>query len=170
MPMARIEYPESNLTDFEIYDNITWEPGLYYDFDNGFRAGAVFGVYSKSIDPVFAQGTVLSSWGVGIIGDYGYEITESGRTLMVGGMETGYGKLSENNGFSARHTNGMWAAGMGGLRYFFGRGFYMQLDYRMKWLQYEFANVPAKSYRFSGSSLRIALGYGVLSSRKNGEA
>ena len=35
IPTAKLSYPNSGGAEYEIVDNVTWEPGLYYNFATG---------------------------------------------------------------------------------------------------------------------------------------
>lgn len=168
-PIAKLTYPNSG-AEYEIVDNVTWEPGIYYNFATGFRTGTFLDYYSKTFDP---GGTIakskLSSWGIGLLGDYAYEMTVSGRTLLIGGMEIGYGEFTDDNENARRTGGSVWIAGIGGLRYYFTPSFSMELDYRIKWHQYDLSGEPAKSYDFSGSTVRISVGYSLYSSDRKGD-
>jgi hypothetical protein len=169
-PIAKLSYPNSGDAEYEIVDNITWEPGVYYNFSTGFRAGTFFDLYKKTLD---MGGTVsrskLSSWGIGMLGDYAYEMTESGGSLLVAGMEIGYGEFKDDNEHAKRSGGSVWVAGIGGLRFYFTPSFSIELDYRIKWHQYDMTGTPAKSYDFSGSTIRISVGYGLYSSEGKGD-
>ncbi len=169
-PIAKLSYPNSGDTEYEIVDNITWEPGVYYNFSTGFRAGSFFSLYNKTFDSGSTEPrSELSSWGIGLIGDYAYEMTDSGRSLLIGGMEIGYGEFTFDNANARRSSGSVWVAGIGGLRYYFTSSFSMELDYRIKWHQYDLSGEPAKSYDFSGSTIRISVGYGLYSSEGKGD-
>ncbi len=169
-PIAKLSYPNSGGAEYEILDNFTWEPGIYYNFSNGFRTGTFFNIYGKTYDP---GGTItksrLSSWGVGMLGDYAHELTESGGTFLIAGMEMGYGELKDENIHTKRSSGSVWVAGIGGMRFYFTHSFSMEIDYRIKWHQYDLPGTPAKNYDFSGSTLRISVGYGFYSSEKKGD-
>jgi len=158
-PIASMEYTNSNQLKQDVVDNLTWEPGFSYIFSNGIRAGILGGYYRKKFDRGGVGITHLKSFGAGAYGDYGYEITDSGRTLLVVGMEAGYGRLTDENDVTKRSTGGTWVAGIGGIRRFFSRQWFMEMDFRMKWLRYDFTDVPAKEYDFSGATIRINLNY-----------
>lgn len=168
-PLARLSYENGSDLEYEIVDNISWEPGVYYNFSTGFRTGAFFQYYRKKINPSGTTELRLSSWGIGILTDYGYEITESGRTLLVAGMEAGYGELTDENDFSDRTGGSLWIAGVLGLRYSFTQDLSLELDYRIKWHQYDLSGEPAKSYDYSGSALRLSVGYRIFSSDKKSQ-
>jgi len=165
-PMAKLEYLNNSRSGLDIVDNIAWEPGIFYGFADGFRVGLIFDYYAKTIDRGGTQSADLKSWGIGLVGDYAYEITESGRTSLVGGMESGYGELTDENDYSIKTEGGVWIAGIGGIRHYFNRAFFMEMDFRMKWQQYEFTGVPRKSYDYSGPTIRINLGYMILSPKR----
>jgi hypothetical protein len=168
-PIAKLSYPNSGV-EYEIVDNITWEPGIYYSFATGFRTGAFFDYYRKTYDPVGTNPkSSLSSWGIGLLGDYAYEMTASGRTLLIGGMEIGYGEFTDDNDSARRTSGSVWIAGIGGLRYYFTSSFSLELDYRIKWQQYDMSGTPAKSYDFSGSTIRISVDYGLYASEGKGD-
>lgn len=168
-PIAKLSYPNSG-AEYEIVDNVTWEPGIYYNFASGFRTGTFVDYYTKTFDP---GGTIaksrLSSWGIGLLGDYAYEMTVSGRTLLIGGMEIGYGEFTDDSASAKRTGGSVWIAGIGGVRFYFTPAFSMELDYRIKWHQYDLSGEPAKSYDFSGSTIRISVGYGLYSSEGKGD-
>lgn len=169
-PIAKLSYPNSGGAEYEMVDNVAWEPGVYYNFATGFRTGTFLNIYGKTYDP---GGTVtksrLSSWGIGLLGDYAHELTESGRTLLISGMEIGYGEFTDDNINSKRSSGSIWIAGIGGLRYYFTPGLSMEVDYRVKWHQYDLTGTPAKTYDFSGSTIRISVGYGFYSSEGKGD-
>ncbi|MEE9553562.1 MAG: outer membrane beta-barrel protein [candidate division Zixibacteria bacterium] len=164
-PIAKLDYENDSQIDLDVVDNITWEPGVYFSHPNGFRVGVIFAYYGKTIDRGDTRIAELSSWGVGVLGDYGYDMTESGKTFLVGGMEAGYGELTDKNEFAERTRGGVWIAGLGGIRYYFSRALSMEMDFRIKFLRYDFTEVPLKSYDFSGPTIRITLGYGIYSSK-----
>jgi hypothetical protein len=168
-PVARLEYENGSLPGTDVVDNISWEPALYYSFPNGFRTGIYVPIYFKKIARSDTRSSEVSSWGIGFIGDYAFEITESGGFLLVTGMEAGYGELTDENEFSRRATGGAWIAGIGGIRNFFTPRFSLELDLRVKWHQFDFPDAPQKSYDFSGTTLRIAICYGFYSVKDRGE-
>lgn len=170
-PIAKLSYPGSWGAEYEIVDNITWEPGVYYNFSTGFRAGTFFSLYNKTFESVGAEPEArLSSWGFGLLGDYGYEMTDSGRSLLIAGMEIGYGEFTYDNQDAKRSSGSVWVAGIGGLRYYFTPVLSIELDYRIKWHQYDMTGAPAKSYDFSGSTIRMSAGYGLYSSEGKGDS
>jgi len=165
MPVGKIEYgnpPTGNR--YEFYDNMSVESGLYYNFETGFRTGAFLSLLSKNTE--LTNSTVdISYWGVGLLGDYEYEITETGTTRLVFGFDSGYGKFNDKNDNGVRSDESFWVAGFGGVRYFFSDRYFFEFDYRMKWQEFNLSGVPEKAYLFSGSNLRIALGYGFFTGR-----
>ena len=172
MPLSKVEYGNPVVSSFEIYDNMSVETGLYYSFDAGFRTGVIISRFSKSINTGTSDSDI-SAWGAGILGDYEYEITESGSTRLVFGMDTGYSKFKENS-FTDRSDDSYWAAFFGGIRYFFSARYFFEFDYRMKWQEFNLVGVPSngapdKTFKFSGSSLRLALGYGFFSDKETTE-
>ncbi len=168
-PIAKLSYPNSG-AEYEVVDNVTWEPGIYYNFATGFRTGTFLDYYRKTYDPGGTNPkSRLSSWGIGLLGDYAYEMTVSGRALLIGGMEIGYGEFTDDNTSAKRTGGSVWVAGIGGLRFYFTSSFSMELDYRIKWHQYDLSGTPAKSYDFSGSTIRISVGYGLYSSEEKGD-
>lgn len=167
-PIAKLDYVDTNQPSIEIFDNISWEAGLFYNSRTGFRTGAFFDYYGKTVERTDTRNSKLTEWGIGMLGDYGYELTESGKTFLVGGMETGYGNLRDKNEFSSKRNGALWVAGIVGIRHYFSRSFSMEMDYRIKWLQYEFNSVPRKNYNFSGSTVRFTLGYGIYSEKSEG--
>lgn len=168
-PVAKLSYPNSGGAEYEIVDNITWEPGIYYNFADGFRTGAFFNHYRKRINPGGMSKSKLSSWGIGMLGDYAYEMTESGGTLLIAGMEIGYGEFKDDNEHAKRSSGSVWIAGIGGLRYYLTPGLSMEFDYRIKWHQYDLTGTPAKTFDFSGSTIRISMSYGLYSPGGKGD-
>ena len=96
LPLSKVEYGNPVVSSYEIYDNMSVETGLYYNFDAGFRTGVIVTLFSKSINPGNSSSDI-SLWGAGFLGDYEYELTESGSTRLVLGMDTGYSKFKENS-------------------------------------------------------------------------
>jgi len=166
-PMSKVEFGNPVVNSYEIYDNMTIESGLYYNFSSGFRTGVIVSLFNKNINTDYSDSDI-SSWGVGVLGDYEYEITESGSTKLVFGMDTGYSRFKENS-YTNRSDESYWAAFFGGVRYFFSSRYFFEFDYRMKWQEYDLLGVPPKTYKFSGSTLRLALGYGFLSDDDSAE-
>jgi len=174
LPLSKVEFGNPVVSRYEIYDNMLIESGLFYNFEAGFRTGAIVSLFNKSIRLGTGGDSDISSWGVGILGDYEYEITESGSTRLVFGMDTGYGRFKDSNDFSKRTDDSYWAAFFGGIRYFFSARYFLEFDYRMKWQEFNLIGVPAdgtqdKTFKFSGSSLRLGLGYGFFSDKKSTE-
>lgn len=167
VPLSSVEFGNPPVNRYEIYDNMSIESGLYYNFISGFRAGVIVSLFSKSINTGTSDSDI-SSWGVGFLGDYQYEITESGSTRLVFGMDNGYSRFKENS-YTDRSDDSYWAALFGGVRYFFSNRYFFEFDYRMKWQEFNLEGVPAKTFNFSGSSLRLALGYGFFSDENSAE-
>lgn len=167
LPLSSVEYGNPVVNRYEIYDNMSIESGLYYNFDSGFRTGVIVSLFSKSINTGNSDSDI-SSWGVGVLGDYQYEITESGNTRLVSGIDTGYSRFKEKS-FTNRSDESYWAAFFVGVRYFFSTRYFFEFDYRMKWQQFDLEGTPPKTFKFSGSSLRLALGYGFFSDDNNTE-
>lgn len=169
LPLSKVEFGSSDRNSYEIYDNMSVESGLYYSFDEGFRTGAIVSFFSKNISPGNSSSDI-SSWGVGFLGDYEYEITESGGTRLVFGMDTGFSRFKDSNSFSKRTDDSYWAAFFGGIRYFFSSRYFFEFDYRMKWQEFNLVGEPVeKTFEFSGSTLRLALGYGFFADKKTTE-
>jgi len=158
-PIAKLEYPNTYQATQEIVDNVYWEVGLFYNMPTGFRVGTIFDFYGKSFNRIYSGKTDLSSIGIGILGDFAFDITESGRTKLLGAMETGYSNLKDKNEFNSQSAGALWVAGYGGVRYFFRSRLYMEMDLRAKWQRFDFSGVPGKIYDFSGTTLRLAVGY-----------
>jgi hypothetical protein len=157
IPIAILRYDNSSVADFEIVDNIAWQGRLSYSFGNGFKSGLMFDYLSKSIRPGSSIKTDLRLWGLGAFGDYGYEITETGHTLLVAGMETGYGELSDKSIGVTKSSGAPWVAGLIGTRFLIGGAVWLETVYRLGWQEFEIAKRPSRKYRFGGSSLRISL-------------
>lgn len=160
-PIARLDYGNQGLPGQDVVDNISLEPGIYASFATGLRAGVFLPYYRKTLDRSDSRTAKLSAWGIGLTGDYGLEITESGRTLLVAGIEAGYSELTDKNEFNERTRGGVWVAGLGGIRHYFNRVVSFEVDFRVKWLEYDFPQIPQKSYDYSGPTLRVSLGYGI---------
>lgn len=167
MPLSSVEFGNPVVNRYEIYDNMSIESGVYYNFNSGFRIGTIVSLFSKSIN-TGTSSSDISSWGVGILGDYQYEITESGSTRLVLGMDSGYSKFKESS-FTDRSDESYWASLFGGVRYFFSSRYFFEFDYRMKWQEFDLLGTPPKAFKFSGSSLRLALGYGFFSDENSTE-
>ena len=159
IPMAKLQYANNPAADYEIVDNLDWQARGFYDFGNGFRAGLLFDIYRKRIHPAPFTTDDLSKWGIGLVGDYGYGITESGNTLLVGGMETGYGELTDEELSSSKTGGSIWVSGLAGVRFVLTYNIWLELDYRLSWLEFELNGSFPKKYLFSGSSLRLSLEY-----------
>ena len=166
-PIAQLEYGNNSQPGLDVVDNITLEPGFFISFPTGFRVGGIFTYYGKNVDRGDTRASNLTSWGIGLLGDYGLEITESGCTFLVGGIEAGYSELTDKNEFNKRTSGGVWIAGTGGIRRLLTRVLFLEVDFRMRWLEYDFPDTPQKNYDYSGPTIRIALGYGLYSSQKN---
>lgn len=166
MPIGKIEYGNPVIKRYEFYDNMSVESGLYYNFETGFRAGAFLSLFNKNTE--LTNSTMdISFWGIGLLGDYEYEITETGTTRLVFGFDSGYSKFKDNNDNGDSSDESFWVAGFGGVRYFFSDRYFFEFDYRMKMQEFNLNGVPEKAYLFSGSNLRIALGYGFFSGRNS---
>jgi opacity protein-like surface antigen len=158
-PTAKLEYFRNHEADYQIVDNIVWEPRLIYDFENGFRGGVRAGFYKKRIFPGGSTRSDITFWNLGFLGEYGYEITETGRTLVLGGMEIGYGNLTDKSNLNSATAGSFGVAAFGGVRHLFSRRISLQLDYRLGWLEFDLGGVPEKKYNYSGSGLRLAVDY-----------
>ena len=166
-PIVKLQYVNNPDLDYELVDNIAWQGQAFYDFGNGFRAGGIFDIYKRNVHEADFRSIKLSQWGVGLVGDYGYGITETGNTLLVGGMEAGYGELSDKASSPTITAGSVWVGGLAGLRFHITYNFWCELDYRLIWLEYEINSPNPKKYLFSGSSLRLALEYPLLVNRKD---
>ena len=160
IPIARLEYKLNPEANFEIVDNIFWKPRLFYEFGNGFSAGIISEIYRKSIKPSGSTRYDLSCWSLGAYGDYGYEITESGRTLLVGGMEIKYGQFSGKVYFGSKSAGAVGITALAGIRHYFSEPLSMEFDYRIGWQEFDIVNRSEKKYVFNGSSLQLYFGYG----------
>lgn len=167
--IGRLRYEGNPNADFDFYDNLAWQGRASYSFDNGFKSGLVFDYYAKTIRPNPSTRDDLSMWGLGVYGDYGYPITESGRTRLVGGMEIGYGELTDKSTSFSETAGSVWIAGLAGTRFMIGGKAWLELDYRLAWQEFELATTPQRRYLFSGSSLRLALEYPIFSGREKPE-
>jgi hypothetical protein len=158
-PTARLEYAGNPEADYEIIDNVIWVPRMLYDFGNGFRAGAHFDIYKKRIFPGGSTRSDVSFWGAGLLGEYDYAITESGRTLVVGGMETGYERLTDRSNSMSARVASIGVAAYGGVRYMFSPRFSLEMDYHFGWLEFDLNASPKRKYNYSGSGLRLSIAY-----------
>ena len=169
LPLSKVEFGNPAVNSYEIYDNMSVESGLYYCFEPGFRAGTIASFFNKNVDTGNSSSD-LFSWGIGILGDFEFKISESGNTRLLLGTDTGFAKLRDSNDFSKRSDDSYWASFFGGIRYFFSSRYYFELDYRMKWQEFELIGAPVdKSFDFSGSSLRLSLGYGFFPDNSTAE-
>jgi hypothetical protein len=160
-PIVQLSYIENPNLDYEIVDNVTWQGRAFCNFGNGFRAGGLFEIYNKSLSPGGFSVIDLSAWGVGLVGDYAYDITESGNTLLVAGMETGYGELTQKASDTKKTAGSVWIGGLGGIRFLIAFNVRCEVDYRITFLEYEIKGAVSRKYSFSGSSLRLVLEYPV---------
>jgi len=161
-PIALLRYDNNHNADYDIVDNTAWQGRLSYGFGNGFKSGLLFDYMSKTIHPGSYTTTDLSLWGLGAYGDYGYEITESGHALLVAGMETGYGELTDKSVGISKSAGAIWIAGLVGTRFLIGGKVWLETDYRLGWQEFEIPQNPQRRYRFSGSSLRVSLEYPIF--------
>ena len=168
-PIARLRYVNNPGADFEIVDNIAWQGRVSYDFGNGFKSGLIFDILNKTIHPGAHTTTDLSIWGLGAFGDYGYEITESGHALLVAGIETGYGELTDKSQGISKSSGAIWIAGMAGFRFLIARKVWLETLYRLTWQEFEIATYPERKYKFSSSSLRVSLDYPIFSRKDRTE-
>jgi hypothetical protein len=159
VPIVKLEYSRSTDANLEIVDNIIWQGRLSYDFGNGFKTGVLFDYYPKTFHPGPFRTTDLTLWGIGLTGDYGYEMTESGHALLVGGAELGYAHLTDKSGASSGKTGSFWISGLAGLRFFVFRTLWLEGDYRLSFQELGPLSVIEKKYIFSGSSLRFMMEY-----------
>jgi hypothetical protein len=167
-PIAKVQYVENPDLDYELVDNIAWQGSAFYDFGNGLRAGAIFDIYKKKIRQSDYRYVNLSEWGIGAVGDYAYDITESGNTFLVAGMEGGYGELSDKSASPKISAGSIWVGGLAGIRFHITYDFWCEIDYRLIWREYELNAAAVKKYLFSGSSLRLALEYPISLGQRNG--
>lgn len=161
IPIAKLEY-ESNLqAKTEIFDNIIWQGRASYDFGNGLKSGILFDYLAKSYSPGPFRKSDLTLWGIGLIGDYGYELTDTGHALLVGGAELGYAHLTDNSGGSSGKAGSFWIAGIAGLRFLIFRKIWLESDYRLTFQEFGPLGTLEKKYLLSGSGLRLFLEYPI---------
>jgi hypothetical protein len=158
-PIVKLEYSRSTDGNSEIVDNIIWQGRLSYDFGNGFKAGVLVDYFPRTFHPGPFRTTDLTLWGFGLSGDYGYEMTESGHALLVGGTELGYAHLSDESGASSGKAGSYWIGGFAGLRFFMFKTLWFEGDYRISFQEFGPLGALEKKYIFSGSSLRFMLEY-----------
>lgn len=163
LPLSKVEYGNPAQNSYDIYDNLFVEGGLYYNFDTGFRVGSILSLFGRTVTLGGNSPSDISAWGIGLLGDYEYSISESGSTNLVMGLDSGYSKFKDSNEFSRRSGDSYWVGIFGGLRYYFSPRYSLEIDYRVKWLEFNLAGDPVyTTFDFSGSSLRLALGYGFF--------
>jgi hypothetical protein len=159
IPVIKLEYSHSTDENPEIVDNLIWQGHLSYDFGNGFKTGVLLDYFPKTFHPGPFRTTDLTLWGVGLTGDYGYEMTDSGHALLVGGTEFGYAHLSDKSGTSSGKAGSFWIAGFAGLRFLIFRTLWLEGDYCISFQEFGPLGVLEKKYIFTASSLRFMLEY-----------
>jgi hypothetical protein len=168
-PIGLLRFDYNSNADYELVDNIAWQGRLSYNFGNGFKSGLIFDYMAKKIHPGPHTTFDLTLWNIGLTGNYGTEITESGHTLLIAGMESGYGNLSDKSGEITKSGGALWAAGMVGTRFLIGGKIWLDIAYRLGWQQFSIAHYPSRKYRFAGSSLRVSLDIPIYRFRDKGE-
>lgn len=156
-PIGLLRYDQNRNANFEIVDNTAWQGRISYDLGNGFKSGLIFDYMAKTIHPGSSTTTDLTLWSVSLNGNYGYEITESGHTLLIAGMEFGYGQLSDKSIDVTKSGGAFIIAGMIGTRFLVGGKAWLDISYKLGWQQFSIAQYPSRKYRFAGSSLRASL-------------
>ena len=159
IPIAKLDYVNNPNAGYEVFDNIMWGPEIKYNFGNGFEVGASSDFYNKRIEPNDFTRSDLSLWGLGLDGSYGYALTESGTTLLVGGAEMGYGEITDKANSTSKSAGSIWVAGLAGVRFDLFHNVPIEFDYRLGWLQFDVLRYPERKYKFSGNSLKLSLGY-----------
>ncbi len=161
IPVAKLEYESNSQAKTDIFDNIIWQGKASYDFGNGLKSGILFNYLSKSFSPGPFRKSDLTLWGVGLTGDYGYEITDSGHALLVAGAELGYAHLTDKSGGSSGKAGSFWMAGIAGLRFLIFRRIWLESDYRLAFQEFGPFGTLEKKYLLSGSGLRLLLEYPI---------
>jgi hypothetical protein len=162
IPIVKAEYVRNKEANFEIFDNILWQGRVSYDFGNGFMAGGTFEYYQKRIHPQYGI-TDLSLWDIGMTLEYGYELTDSGHTLLMGGAESGYGKMTDKSGAVKTPTGTFSLTGLAGLKFMIAKSLWLETDYRLGLMDFGPITSREKKYLFSGSGLRLMLDYQIYS-------
>jgi hypothetical protein len=162
LPSAKIQFGNPSNYEAEFYDNLSFETGVYWNFPAGFRLGPIFNYYKKTVTTNASTPSDLSAWGLGVIGDFAFEITESGGTLIVTGFKSGYGQLSDDNEILSRSAGSIWISGLGGMRFRIASNYCIEADYLLGWSQYDLTGEPEKSFKFTGSKLSISLCYNIF--------
>ena len=169
-PVARLQYVNNRNADFDIVDNIAWQGRASYSLGNGFQGGLIFEYYGKRIHPNPSTTTELSQWNLGLVGNYGYAITETGHMLLVAGIEAGYGELTDNSNTISMISSSPWIAGLAGTRFMIASAIWFDVDYRIGIQDFNMNTQPVKKYLFTGSSLRLSLDLPIYSTeRKTGK-
>jgi hypothetical protein len=166
IPISKVEYVRNPELNFQVFDNIIWQGRAAYDFGNGFNAGAFFDYYSRQIHPQGYLTSDLALLGIGFFGDYSYEMTDSGHLLLVGGLETGYGRLTDKSGATNNSDGSLLIAGLAGLRFTVAPRLWLNTAYRLSFEKFGPLGPRQKKYLFSGSSLKLLLEYQIYSKRK----
>jgi len=167
LPTATVEKGEFGQHEESVYDNLSIQSSIRLGLPAGFKMGPLFSYYRKTIESESASPADVSIWGVGVFADYGYEFTESGRALFVLGTETGYSQLAEDILNEKRSNGAMWIDGVGGFRYLMSPSYSLELDYLLKWSNYDIEGVPLRHYKYSGSTLRLLIEYTLFANNKN---
>ena len=167
-PKADLRYDGNSWSDYQIVDNITWLGQVDYVIGQGFQVGMSFGYYDKKgVDDVTP--THLSLRMLSLRGEYGYELTESGRTLLVSSMGIGYASLVDKNDIQSRKTTSTYIEALAGVRRFLTRNLHFEVDFRIKYMQFHFQSAPRKSYDYSGTGLKLLVGYRFGHPRNSGD-
>ncbi len=161
IPVANLKYESNSQAKTEIFDNIIWQGRASYDFGNGLKSGILFDYLSKSYSPGPFRKSDLTLWGIGLTGDYGYELTDTGHALLVVGSELGYAHLTDESGGSSGKAGSFWIAGIAGLRFLIFRKIWLESDYRLAFQEFGPLGTLEKKYLLSGSGLRLFLEYPI---------
>jgi hypothetical protein len=163
IPITKADYVRNPEANFEIYDNIVWQGRVSYDFGNGFTTGGLFEYYQKRIHPQGYLTTDLSLWDAGMQFSYGYELTESGHALLIGGIETGYARLTDKSGAVKTPAGAFTLTGLAGLRFMIAKRLWLETDYKLSLMDFGPITSREKKYLFSGSGVRLMLDYQIYS-------
>jgi hypothetical protein len=167
IPITKAKFVRNPESNYEIFDNILWRGQVSYDFGNGFMAGGFFDYYKKTIHPQSYLTTHLSLWDAGLSFIYGYELTDSGHTLLLGGAETGYARLTDKSGMVKTPAGAFTLTGLAGLRFMIAKRFWLETDYKLGLMDFGPITSREKKYLFSGSGLRLMLDYQIYSRIRN---
>ena len=153
LPKVSIKTPSSDYA-IEFYDSFPIELSLRYSISEYVAVGFAFEYLKRNIEPDATFSNTISLSSMKVDGRLSYPFTESGKSLLVLGLASGFGRLEEKdegNGESVSlHTTA-------GFEFGFGRDFGVDLLYQYGVMRIDIDDI--REYRFDGWSLKSSLYY-----------